>query len=461
MKIALLNPPGQKTYIRQYFCSQVSKTGYYPQPIDFIMLSAQLSKGHTLFLIDAIKDRMSINACLQRLMQLNPEVVVFLSGMLSWAEDAAFVSRLKEKLNVIAIGIGDIFLEEGKQIIKEHQAIDALLMDFCNKDIVYYLEGEKDKIANMIYRQNNQVVVKESKEPAIFEIPIPRHDLFIGKGYSYPFVRRKNYASVLTDYGCPYKCLFCVMGTLNYKYRLLENILIELDYLKHYGVKEIFFVDQSFGVLQERNIALYKEMIRRNYNFGWVCYSRVDLVNDKILGLMKQAGCHTIMFGVETANAELLKKYNKGYTPEQIEDAFKMCRKLKLRTVGTFILGLPEDTKETCYQTIGFAKKIQCDFASFNFAVPRAKTGLRIKMMTHKLVDLNGDSSDQGGTDLNIKSFALSSEELAEIKRYAVKNFYLRPNYILKHVFNISSIDESYIKIKNGLGIIKSLLFKK
>lgn len=458
MRVILLNLPGNKIYIRGYYCSQTSKADYFPHPIDFLMISAWL-RDYDLHLVDAIRDNLDGATTIQKLKSLNPDAVIFLAGMVSWNEDKEFLQKLKKELDVMTIGVGDIFIEEGVKILIQNKAIDALLMDFCSEDIRHYLEGNYDKISNMIYRQGSEIINIEldKKYSSTFEFPIPRHDLFVGRGYRYPFVREKRYASVLTDYGCPFKCGFCVMGTLAYKYRPLENILVELDFLKDMKVREILFMDQSFGVLSERNYHLYNEMIKRKYNFGWVCFSRVDLVNYSILTMMKQAGCHTIIFGVESANSELLKKYNKGYTLEQIKDAFFLSKKTGIRTVGTFILGLPEDTKDSCYQTIDLAKKIKCDFASFNFAFPRFRTGLRTVMEKNKLFDKDLGFSDQSGGELATRSFFLTTDDLIKIRKDAFWQFYLRPQYILRQLLSVQTPYEMCLKFKNGLRIIRNL----
>jgi len=96
MGIVFLNPPGLKLYLRLYYCSQTSKAAYYPPPIDFIMLSAHLRENNELFLLDAIKDHLNIKQCINKLKEINPEVIVFLSGIVSWREDRRFLYQLKK-----------------------------------------------------------------------------------------------------------------------------------------------------------------------------------------------------------------------------------------------------------------------------------------------------------------------------------------------------------------------------
>lgn len=462
MNIVLLNPPGKRAYMRGYFCSQTSKASYLPHPIDFVMLSAHLKQSHSVFLVDAIRDRLSAESCFKAVSACNPDAVIFLSGIVSWKEDSGFVCRLKNSLGVKTIGIGDIFLDDPAGKMKDNSFLDAIILDFSSPDPAAYLEGRFEALSAMVFRSAGVIKEpsKDKRRGGEFRIPVPSHEMFIHPGYIYPFVKRARFASVLTDYGCPFGCSFCVMSTLGYKYRPFDNIIPELDYVHGMGVREIFFVDQSFGVCRERNKALYDEMIRRKYGFGWVCYSRVDLVNREMLSIMKKAGCHTIMFGVESASDEILSACNKGYTVARIREAFSECRALGIRTVGTFILGLPQDTRQTCLATIDFARELECDFVSFNFAFPRSGTDLRRDMIRENLFDA-GENCDQSGSDIAIRSRYMSAREISFIRDTAVRRFYMRPSYWLKQILSTSTPDEAVIKLKNFAGIIANMFRAK
>jgi radical SAM superfamily enzyme YgiQ (UPF0313 family) len=442
-KILLVNPPGKKKYIRGYFCSQTTKAYYFPPPVDLVVLSGWLAKEYDVFLLDAINRNLSVDECLDEMAQIKPDAVVSLCGMVSWEEDAPFFSKFFSLYKIPIIGVGDVFLEDPYYHLEENKWLSAVIADFTNDDILAFLSGDFDRIRSMSYRRGANIVCRQvgpgDKE---FSIPLPKHELFIDAGYWYPFVYNRRYAAMLTDFACPYHCQFCVMGTFPYKYRNLDNIYKELDALYKLKIRDILFMDQSFGAVRSRNRSLYQGMIKREYGFRWVCFSRVDLADKETLALMKKAGCHTIIFGVESASDSILKQYGK----------------LGIRTVGTFILGLPEDTRESCVETINFACRLKCDFASFNFAFPRTRTELSKRMFEENLVADRADFSDQSGLDMTIKTHTLSSEELVRIRRYAVRRFYMRPGYLLRRIFNIRSWYEIKMMFLNAGGLFKKLI---
>src|SRR6185436_14664706 len=106
---------------------------------------------------------------------------------------------------------------------------------------------------------------------------------------------------VLTDYGCPYPCTFCVIGTLGFKTRPVDEVLAEIDHIRGLGIRELFFMDQTFGVVKKRGLALCAELEKRG-DLSWTAFCRPDTADDELLAAMKRAGCHTLILGVESAD---------------------------------------------------------------------------------------------------------------------------------------------------------------
>lgn len=457
-KILLLNPPGKKLYIRDYYCSKVSKSSYLFHPVDLLMLSGRLAEKYDIEVIDAIADRLDVEKCLEMIEDISPDAVVSLIGAVSFEEDTSFLKKLADGSHKVIV-TGDVSLENTVPWLKRYPFIDAVLLDFSSDEIVSYIEGEFGEFNTLAYRDGEDIIgiktVRAKNEE--FNLPIPRHELFSSKNYRFPFVRHKEFATLLTDYGCPFKCSFCVMSTLGYRYRNVENVIEELKYLKKLGKKELFVIDQTFAINKKRTHLMCERMIEENLGFGWVCYSRVDLINDELLRLMKSAGCHTIMFGVESASEEILKKYQKGYTKPQIKEAFELCQKYKVRTVATFILGLPDETMETANETVDFIKNINCDYVSFNVAVPRMNTSLRGEAIREGLIDEDFEVMDQTGSSIAMPTKHLTREEVYNLKKKAVKAFYLRPSYILGRLRKVRSFYELKEQVLEGLSMLRGL----
>ena len=462
-KILLLNPPGSRPYLRDYYCSKVAKADYLYEPTDLLLLSGRLAEHYEVEVLDCIALGMQEQKALQRIQAIRPDVIVFLSGAVSWHEDQVFLKAVKSLNRAVLIGSGDLFLDGGAQLMAQHEFLDAVLLDFTTADVLEYLkEGTNCKPENMIYRQNGRIVqgpLSRAKN-STFEIPPPRHDLFPHHRYNYPTVKRPPFATVLTDYGCPYHCRFCVMGKLGYKVRFTNNVLDELEVLAGMGFREIYFNDQTFGALRKRTLALCEGMRERQLEFGWQAWTRVDLVDEQLIRIMGAAGCHTLLFGVETANEKTLREQNKGYGLEQVWRAFSLCRRFGVRTMATFIIGLPGETEADILNTIRFSLDLDPDFASFNVMVPRAATDVRQEALDKGWIEEGYTRLDQSGSYPIMGNEHLSAKEIWRLKNKAIRHFYGRPRYLFQRVRSITTVNELGRNLRNGVELAKNLLLQ-
>jgi radical SAM superfamily enzyme YgiQ (UPF0313 family) len=387
--------------------------------------------------------------------------VISLFGSVSLPEDLAFAARVRSACpGAKLVGIGDAFRDGGEKYLGPDSPLDAILLDFTTRDIISYLEGDHGAAADMLIRSGDKILpFRAGTAAARFEIPVPRHEIFARGAYRHPFVRSRRFATVLTDYGCPFHCSFCVMGTLGFKSRTPDSVLAELEHIRDLGIKEVLFHTQTFGARKDEARELCRRMISAGLGIGWTCFSRVDVADPELLSLMREAGCHTVIFGVESGSDEILKKYGKGYTREQIISAIDHCAAIGIETVGTFILGLPEETRETMERTLDLLRTIKLDYASINVAVPRMGTPLREEAIAHGLVDGDFAVMDQSGAEVAMASRSLSREEIAEYRRRAVSTFYFNTRYILRRLARVRSLYDLTRQVKQAAALAANTWF--
>jgi len=457
MKVLFLNPPGQRVYIRDYYCSKVSQASYVSHPIDFVILSAGLkSADFAVRLLDAIAEAMSPDEALRKIGDINPDVVVALAGAVSWDEDRQFFAELKSKHRARLIVSGDLFQEDAESRLKENEFLDAVIVDFTTPDIGRYVMGVTEPLEGIVQRAGARIVGARSTRTA-FELPSPpMHELFQRAGYRYPFTLSRRYGSVLTEYGCPFRCSFCIMGKVKGKRRDLDNVLSELEYLVSVKIHEVFFVDQTFASRRDRAVGLLTAMIERRLGLAWFGFSRVDVLDEELLVLMKRAGCHTLILGIESGSDAILSKYRKGYDRARVLATVRLCRRLGIRTVGTFILGLPEETEATMRETLGLLGELPLDYASFNVAVPRAGTDLRQEAISLGLASESQVHMDQSGMEIAMPTRALTRDQVQAFRRAAVRRFYLRPGYLLRRLITTRSPYEFLQNARNGLALLRN-----
>jgi radical SAM superfamily enzyme YgiQ (UPF0313 family) len=380
-----------------------------------------------------------------------------LVGSVSWDEDRAFLARVaRDGRRVLAIG--DLLQELLEARLAEEPWLEAALHVFANQDAVHYLAGRREAIEDMTVRDPDGAPrrvqrVEPRRRRGTFRVPRPRHELFPARGYRFSFARARRFATVLTDYGCPYPCSFCVIGTLGFQTRPVADVMEELDQLRSRGIREIFFLDQTFGVLRARAVEMCAAMERRG-DLGWTAFTRPDAADDELLGAMARAGCHTLIMGAESADDALLAAYRKGCDVAAVRAGFARAKRHGLRTVGTFVIGLPEETADSLDRTIDLALELELDFLSLNVAVPRFGTPFRARAVELGLCAPDDLIMDQAGAEVFLPTHTLDRAAMRAAKKRLVRRFYLRPRWLLERLLEVRSPGELVAELREGLALI-------
>lgn len=464
-KVLLLNPPGEQLYVRDYYCSKVSKASYIYHPTDLLVASGWLNPHFELTVLDCIAEGLDPNSARKRVAEIDPEAIFFLTGSVSRKQDFQFMNEIKQDQECLLVGSGDCLLDEFDTLVKDNLWLDAIVLDFMSESLTNYLRnklyGENLRYQEIIDLSDGvDVSCCSSKRlnGVEFNMPVPRYELFPNHKYRYPFVRTRPFATILTDYGCPYRCKFCVMAEIGFKRRPVANILEELDHVHQLGFRSIYFVDQTFGCNKTRLKELCAMMISRNYKFRWVAFTRADVMDREVLGLMKQAGCDMLMFGVESPVQRVLDSMNKDIRLYEIEECFNLCKELGIRTLATFIVGLPGTTYEENIDIGRYAVKIGATYGSFNTLVPRVNTEIRKDAMQVNQLVSEADEMDQSGGYGILPSELLSVADIKKIHRTITIKFYSRPSYILSRIFAIRTWYEVLSVFTNGIAIFRKVL---
>ncbi len=457
-KILLFNPPGKHIYLRDYFCSHSSKARYYWGPFDLIVLSGILKNKFELKALDCIAENHSKDSIKDIIFNDNFYAVIFLTGAVSWEEDFALIREINNESgkNILWIGIGDILFAEDKRALDMFSYLNAIILDFTSLEILEYLEGRLKKFDSISYRNENKEIVTATRNftKEEFSLPIPDYSLFPYKKYRIPHGRRVPYAGFLTDYGCPYHCDYCIGGEIGFKLRNIDNTIEEMKFLKKIGIRELWIKDLTFGANKKRTTDLLNQMISEKLNFSWVCLSRANVLNEDILRLMKKAGCHTIQLGVETANDEVLSQYSKGVSRQQVRNAIGLCKKIGIRILAHYILGLPGETENDIEQTIKFAIELDTEIASFNVAMPRMGTKFRERAIKEGIISDDLVTLDNSISFPIMETNNLSKEKLWELRNKAIRKYHLRFSFILKKLFHVRSLYELKTLFVEGFSLI-------
>ena len=318
----------------------------------------------------------------------------------------------------------------------------------------------REKITGLSYKEDKNIIHNPPRAviPDINSLPFPAYHLLPMEKY---FPARGSYKKfpalgMMTTRGCPGRCTFCLGNYLGQQVRnrSSEKIFEEMFLLQDkYGIKEISFYDDVFTTKKENVKNLCRKIINEKMNVSWSCFARVDFVDEGLLKVMKYAGCHQIMYGIESGDEEILKNIHKKISLERVKEIVHITKKIGIDVRAAFMLGNPGETKETMQKTIDYAINLSPDLAIFNITTPYPGTEM-FKWAKDKgiLATENWDEYDLAKPLMN-----LPTVNPADIEKYynlAYKKFYWRWGYLLKRVFRIRSFSD----IKIGFSTLSAIL---
>jgi len=259
-----------------------------------------------------------------------------------------------------------------------------------------------------------------------------------------------------TTRGCIYWCEFCAavrMFGRRYRMRSIKNVVDEIEYLhKTYCATHFTFCDDAFTVDKARTEELCDEIKKRGLKIKWNCGTRVDMVTKELLITMRDAGCVSVWFGVESGSQHVLDEMQKGISTEQTIRAVGWVRELGLTPAPNVLLGFPGETKESALKTIKFTQKISPDdMAYYNIATPLPGTPLYDRVKENGWLKITDFDKYDCKTPV-FETPMLSTKDLEELYAKAFRSFYLRPTFILRmflkrgrYGFTVSRIALSYL----------------
>ncbi len=426
-------------------------------PIGLAYLAAVLEKaGHSVKIFDFQLSYISHEKLKEELEKgidvVGISITTFTSG--SGYKIASFVKEISPKTLVVMGGPHTTAL--GSEVLDECKNADFFVFGEGEITLVELLEaidknkpfGEVDGIG--FWEGNKKVITKPRKFiEDLDSLPIPAYHLFDVAKYRpvMGMFKKLPFANIMASRGCPFDCTFCNKLVWGYKLRLRspKNIVDEMVFLKErYNVKEIAFFDDTFTINRSRTIEICKDIKNRAKDIIWKCSARVDTVDKELLAIMKEAGCYSIGYGIESGNQEILNNICKKITLEQSKNAVKWAKEVGMEVRAYFMLNIPGDTIETTEQTIEFSRELDPDFVDFEIVHPYPNTVLWRMIENnpkyHIIKEKWKNWEAHAGNDIIFIQDSLPVDYLKESYINANRGFYLRPTKILKILGRVSNI---------------------
>lgn len=297
----------------------------------------------SLIAVSTVTDQLELAKNIMRFIDRKYKIPIFLGGIHATVdpEESIQIPEVKG----ICIGEGEYALLE--------------LIDAFEQKRDYY------RIKNFWFKKGNKVI-KNPLRPLIEdldELPFSDREIFeknAGISDEVGFKASRN---------CPYKCSFCVnkfmmnlyKGKGKYiRWRSVDNLIKEmLEVKKKYKIRKILMDDEIFGIgkgwLKE-----FCEKYEKYIKLPFIINTRVDLMDEETVRMLKKAGCFEFRMAIESGNDYLRNVIlRKNITKKQIIDAFRLVQKYGMKASTFIMIGVPYETEETINETIKLCRKVK------------------------------------------------------------------------------------------------------
>ncbi len=410
--ILLVNPPTPDggLWIRsQHRVGRRTRENMVWPQVDLAQMAALIHPPYSFKIIDANAEGMSWTEFTRQIEKYQPRY--YLSQVTApTLDNDQYGIFLAKARGAQTIAFGTHVTPIPRETLRAYPALDFVLVgepDLTLRDLLDTLEGKLDQrteaiqtlltnpfapsqetgsgnspdlscVPGLAWRRGGEIVVNIPRPfvQDINDLPVPLHEALPLKKYVMPMIKGP-FTFIVTSRGCPAGCTFCIKHVsyqASVRVRSPEKIMEELWALKKLGINNVHMYADLFTVNREQVIDLCRRMIDEKINIRWTANSRVDYVDEEMLGLMGKAGCWFMSWGIESGNEEILKHAHKGISREKVERALLWSKKAGIKNWGYFIIGLPGETEATIRDTIDFAKSLPLDIALFHIAAPHPGT---------------------------------------------------------------------------------------
>ena len=463
MKITFLNPPQPN--------SKYKFLGVVAPSLGIGYIAAVLEQNnYDVDVLDSSALELIYDEIGEEMLKRNPDIVSIsaLTPTIGAALDAADkIKNVKPDTIVVLGGYHPTF--EYENLLKEEESIDVIVRgegEYTMLELVQKIEsgGDLKDVQGLAFiddtSEDKTIIVTPDRPPIqdLDELPFPAFHLFPMEKYKILNITT-NVATIITTRGCPMQCSFCSSAALHGKHlrrRSYENVVDEIEMrLQEQNIDTIAFMDDTFTLDVKFVKNFCEEIKRRGLKFWWGCTSRVDTLSEELLEMMKDAGCITIFMGVESADQQMLDKMNKNITVRKTMNAFKLARKVGIRTIASCVIGMPEDTRESMKKTIDFVSSLKPNYALFSLATPYPGTRFYKETFEKNLIKIR-DWSKYTLINPILETIDCSKDDLRSIQKKAFIKFYIRPGYLISQ-----TRQDGMVLVKTIFGVIRQMVSKK
>jgi len=288
-----------------------------------------------------------------RIVDAQPDAVIYsvLPSTYAWARDMS--ARLKGHVKSPTVFVG---------------LHPSLAPERCIRDpwVDYVIQGETENVINplldaiagqrelstvgSLWHHSGDDVAHTPRADLVDldGLPLPDKELFR------PYVSHRYSYCAMVSRGCPYQCTFCeetcskrLYGAGYYRRKRVDTVMRELvEGTRRYSFREVIFKDSYLSGNREWLQELMGEY-RRHIGVPFKCFCTIMGFDEETAALLKEGGCYSIEFGLQTWNEDLRReRLHRRETNEQARRAFGYCADRGLWYDVDHMFNLPGETEQ-------------------------------------------------------------------------------------------------------------------
>ncbi len=375
----------------------------HPIPLGLETIAASL-RDHVddVLIYDQFMEKGPSSVFSQVLTEFRPDIVGFSLSATehqSGIELMTAVKRYNLNLPVIA---GGYHPSGGPEILLSNQCCDAVCRGEGEPVMLDLVQGvEWENIQGLSYRiphDGGKIKHNQPRDflPELDALPLPARELRKRRGYEYKnnLLIDRSYDQMEFGRGCYGQCTFCCepyMSRGKQRYKSPERAMEEIRSIwKLHGQKPLRILIGDPHILGQPTKVerLCDLLLEADLDITFQVMSRTDSIvkHPQIVEKMIRAGMISWELGVESPTQDDLDRTLKHISLNVQNEAIGILRKLGGESLGTFVVGLPNHTKEFIKKFPAYAKKIGLSAAAFGIATPFPGTGYWDELNAQNLI---------------------------------------------------------------------------
>ena len=448
MKVALLYPKWTGAYgLVGYFAGR----NPFP-PLNLALLGGILEeKGHDVVIIDGEASNIPMDKMVKAAIGEKPDLI----GMSCYGPffhiNKDLATNIKKENPKIPIAIGGPHITIQKELVLDPKAFDYLFIGEAEVSFPQMIEtyergGDLSEVHGIIFRRNGELVktgvanpfsdMDKDEEYPLDHFPFAARHLLPMEKYKIGTLHgRKQFHSIQTMRGCPWKCIFCAsedLKTTRVIKRSPRSVVKEIkSVVENFNTRHFYIIDDVMTLWPEHITEICDILDEENLSITFEGSTRANLVTDKLIKRLARSGLIRLSFGLETVDSEMRKTMKKKVPLQYYINSNRILNKYNVEAINSVMIGLPGETKENIEKTLSFLENHR-EIKQANFAITVPYPGTELYEMAisgkHGMKLLTGDFSEYrryGSAVMQVND--LSPDDLIDFQNEGFVRIYAKP----------------------------------